>query len=117
MLQQQTLLPLLTQLKILSRNENHRQNVGEKVIASLICHMSDQESGTKVQAEGANVILNLCYEKENVINVLNCGGASTLVFQQYSWNLLIIIFFWTYTKCHPKKNGSSIMLCNYVDWK
>jgi hypothetical protein len=36
--------------------------------------------------------LNLCYEKENVINVLNCGGASTLVFQQYSWNLLIIMF-------------------------
>ncbi len=92
LLQQQTLLPLLTQLKILSRNENHRQNMGEKVIASLICHISDQESGTKVQAEGANVILNLCYEKENVINVLNCGGASTLVFQQYSWNLLIIMF-------------------------
>lgn len=79
LLEQKTLLPLLTHLKVLSRKEVNRRAVGAKAIAQLLKHLSDQTAGTKIQAEGANVVLNICYEKENVSAVLACGGASTLV--------------------------------------
>lgn len=79
LLEQKSLLPLLTHLKVLSRKEVNRKTVGQKAIAQLLKHISDQSVGTKIQAEGANVVLNICYEKENVSAVLACGGASALV--------------------------------------
>jgi len=79
LLEQKTLLPLLTHLKVLSRKEVNRKAIGAKAIAQLLKHLSDQSVGTKIQAEGANVVLNICYEKQNVSAVLACGGASTLV--------------------------------------
>ncbi|KAG0571134.1 hypothetical protein KC19_6G213500 [Ceratodon purpureus] len=77
--EQKALLPLLTLLKVLSRKEINRKLIGQKAIGLLLKHLSDQTVGTKIQAEGANVVLNICYEKENVSAVLACGGASTLV--------------------------------------
>lgn len=79
LLEQKSLLQLLTHLKVLSRKEVNRKTVGAKAVAQLLKHLSDQSVGTKIQAEGANVVLNICYEKENVSAVLACGGASTLV--------------------------------------
>lgn len=79
LLEQKSLLQLLTHLKVLSRKEVNRKAVGAKAIAQLLKHLSNQSVGTKIQAEGANVVLNICYEKENVSAVLACGGASTLV--------------------------------------
>lgn len=79
LLEQKTLLQLLTHLKVLSRKEVNRKALGPKAIARLLKHLTDQTVGTKIQAEGANVVLNICYEKENVSAVLASGGASTLV--------------------------------------
>lgn len=79
LVEHKALLPLLTQLKILSRTEANRKMIKEEAIAQLLRHISDRGVGTKIQGEGANVVLNICYEKENVKAVLACGGASTLV--------------------------------------
>ena len=79
LVEHKALLPLLTQLKVLSRTEANRKMIKEEAIAQLLRHISDRGVGTKIQGEGANVVLNICYEKENVKAVLACGGASTLV--------------------------------------
>lgn len=77
--EQKALLPLLTHLKVLSRKESNRKAIGQRAIGLLLKHLSDPIVGSNIQAEGANVVLNICYERENVSAVLACGGASTLV--------------------------------------
>ena len=77
--EQKALLPLLTHLKVLSRKEINRKRIGHKAIALLLKHLNDPIVGSKIQAEGANVVLNICYEKENVNAILASGGASILV--------------------------------------
>nr|XP_024377802.1 vacuolar protein 8-like [Physcomitrium patens] len=79
LIEQQTLLQFLTQLKVLSRKETNRKALGQKAIAQLLKHLSDHSVDTKILAEGANVVLNVCYERDNVRALLACGGASTLV--------------------------------------
>ncbi|KAL3700330.1 hypothetical protein R1sor_018352 [Riccia sorocarpa] len=79
LLEQHRLLPLLGQLKVLSRKEHIRKAIGKDGIKSLVRHLNNSKHIIKAAAEGANVILNVCYEKENVHEVLDCGGTATLV--------------------------------------
>lgn len=79
LLESNRLLPLLTQLKVLSRKQSNRKAVGESCIASLLRHLNSVSCTPRIKAEGANVVLNICYEKENVDTVLRCGAAATLV--------------------------------------
>ncbi|KAL2651400.1 hypothetical protein R1flu_019528 [Riccia fluitans] len=79
LLEQHQLLPVLGQLKVLSRKQHIRKAIGKEGIKSLIRHLNNSKHINKLAAESANVILNICYEKENVHDVLECGGTATLV--------------------------------------
>ncbi|BFI25783.1 hypothetical protein MPTK2_1g24290 [Marchantia polymorpha subsp. ruderalis] len=79
LLERRQLLPIFGQLKILSRKQHIRTAIGPEGIRSLIRHLIESKHLAKVAAEGANVILNVCYEKSNVNVVLESGGTSTLV--------------------------------------
>ncbi|KAG6546935.1 hypothetical protein Mapa_011551 [Marchantia paleacea] len=79
LLERRQLLAILGQLKILSRKQHIRAAIGQEGITSLIRHLIESKHLPKVAAEGANVILNVCYEKSNVNLVLESGGTATLV--------------------------------------
>ncbi|CAM6095330.1 unnamed protein product [Calypogeia fissa] len=79
LLENHQLLPLLGQLKIMSRKQQARVLMGRDGISAVINHLINSRTITKVAAEGSNVILNVCYEKNNVCQVLECGGAVLLV--------------------------------------
>lgn len=65
-------------LKIASRKEPNRRAFGRHGVAAVLRPLRDPTSA-RVAAEASNVILNACYEKENVEHVLECGGAEPLV--------------------------------------
>ena len=65
-------------LKIASRKEHNRRAFGRHGVAAVLRPLRDPISA-RVAAEASNVILNACYEKENVEHVLECGGAEPLV--------------------------------------
>lgn len=65
-------------LKILSRKQENRQNFGRRGLNAVLRLLIDPSS-SRVAGEGSNVILNVCYEKENVDAILMCGGVEPLV--------------------------------------
>ena len=65
-------------LKIASRKEHNRRAFGRHGVAAVLRPLRDPTSA-RVAAEASNVILNACYEKENVEHVLECGGVEPLV--------------------------------------
>eukprot|EP00241_Pyramimonas_parkeae_P006545 CAMPEP_0114249152 /NCGR_PEP_ID=MMETSP0058-20121206/13980_1 /TAXON_ID=36894 /ORGANISM="Pyramimonas parkeae, CCMP726" /LENGTH=329 /DNA_ID=CAMNT_0001362659 /DNA_START=492 /DNA_END=1481 /DNA_ORIENTATION=+ len=71
-------LMVLKVFKILSRKQNNREQFGERGIRAVLRFMQTPRNA-KIAAEGSNVILNVCYEKDNVKLVLRCGGAPPLV--------------------------------------
>ncbi|KAK9824307.1 hypothetical protein WJX72_009322 [[Myrmecia] bisecta] len=73
-----TVLVLLKVLKIISRKQTNRQRIGEHGIYAVLKHLR-RPANPKVAAEGANVILNVCYEKANVDLVLRCNGVPPLI--------------------------------------
>ena len=73
------LLALKT-LKILSRKEDNRRRFGRELCRAVVrLALTHPRASHAVTAEGANVVLNACYEKENVEHVLECGGVEPLV--------------------------------------
>ena len=73
------LLALKT-LKILSRKEDNRRRFGRELCRAVVrLALTHPRASHAVTAEGANVVLNACYEKENVRHVLECGGVEPLV--------------------------------------
>ena len=73
------LLALKT-LKILSRKEDNRRRFGRELCRAVVrLALTHPRASHAVTAEGANVVLNACYEKENVEYVLECGGVEPLV--------------------------------------
>uniref|UniRef100_A0A7S1CKE5 Armadillo repeat-containing protein 8 n=1 Tax=Bicosoecida sp. CB-2014 TaxID=1486930 RepID=A0A7S1CKE5_9STRA len=69
---------LLCMFKILLRKLGNRRGIGEIGIKTIVNVMRDPPNG-KVAKAGANVMLNLCYESDNVDTVLDMGGADPLV--------------------------------------
>lgn len=65
-------------LKILSRKQVNRSQFGENGTAAILFHVSNSASSS-IAAEAANVILNICYEKDNVATVVRLQGVPALV--------------------------------------
>lgn len=68
----------LRALKVLSRKQTNRRALGERGIAAVLRHLREPSS-LQVAAEGANVLLNACYEADNVDSVLRLGGVPAVV--------------------------------------
>ncbi|GAX84906.1 hypothetical protein CEUSTIGMA_g12327.t1 [Chlamydomonas eustigma] len=69
---------LLRSLKILSRKQDNRCIIGADGIMAVLLSLSPPLT-PKIAAEGANVLLNVCYEPQNVSALLNTTGVQQLV--------------------------------------
>ncbi|KAL3905921.1 MAG: hypothetical protein SGPRY_010741 [Prymnesium sp.] len=69
---------VLKTLKILSRKYENRVKLGERIVTDLV-RVLGQRSVPAVLGEAANVVLNICYERENVQRILQAGGVPPLV--------------------------------------
>jgi len=69
---------LLQLVKILSRKQVNRARVGQIGIRAVLSHMTKPQS-SRIAAEGANVVLNICYERDHVLSVLRCDGLPPLI--------------------------------------
>ena len=69
---------VLQVLKIVSRKQANRLRIGEHGIYAVLKHLR-RPGEPRIAAEGANVILNICYEKSNVDLVLRCNGVQPLI--------------------------------------
>jgi hypothetical protein len=74
------LLAVLKTLKILSRKYDNRVRLGSLICDDLVSVLCASEGGAlAVAAEAANVVLNICYEKENVTRIMAAGGVTPLL--------------------------------------
>jgi len=71
-------LAVLLVLKVLSRKYQNRVAVGADGVRGVVRTLS-RAVHARIAAESCNVLLNLCYERENVELVLNSGGVAPLV--------------------------------------
>jgi len=73
---------LLQAIKILSRKQVNRSRVGQIGIRSILSRLTGSQISSlsaRVVAEGANVLLNICYEREHVMSLLRCDGVPPLI--------------------------------------
>lgn len=71
-------LLVLKSLKILSRKQQNRERLGGQALPMLLRMVAPPE-GVRVAAEGANVLLNLCYEPTIVTALLQTTGVQQLL--------------------------------------
>mmetsp|Transcript_11790 Transcript_11790/g.20071 ORF Transcript_11790/g.20071 Transcript_11790/m.20071 type:complete len:352 (-) Transcript_11790:763-1818(-) len=71
-------LKILKVLKILSRKVENRVSFNAGGVCSVLKFVQNSQNH-RLTAEGANVLLNICYEKDNVNILLQAGGIPTLV--------------------------------------
>ena len=71
-------LRVLKTLKILSRKFENRVRLGELVVNDLV-RVLGEERNSAVLGEAANVVLNICYERENVQRIISAGGVPPLI--------------------------------------
>lgn len=71
-------LRVLKTLKILSRKYENRVRLGELIVPDLVRVLGEQRS-PPVLGEAANVVLNVCYERENVARIIAAGGVLPLI--------------------------------------
>lgn len=69
---------ILSTLKILSRKSENRKNIQFSVI-DAICTVLNSPKNNRIACEASNVILNICYEKENVKTAIECGCIPPLI--------------------------------------
>eukprot|EP00192_Tetraselmis_astigmatica_P015349 CAMPEP_0117661008 /NCGR_PEP_ID=MMETSP0804-20121206/7308_1 /TAXON_ID=1074897 /ORGANISM="Tetraselmis astigmatica, Strain CCMP880" /LENGTH=163 /DNA_ID=CAMNT_0005467847 /DNA_START=567 /DNA_END=1055 /DNA_ORIENTATION=+ len=60
---------LLQVVKVLSRKQTNRVRVGQIGIRAVLSRL-EMPLSARIAAEGANVLLNICYERDHVISVL-----------------------------------------------
>jgi len=72
------LLRLLKCMKILTRKYDNRVRLGEHIVEDLVEVLHDRVS-IDVAAEASNVVLNICYERENVVRLVHADGVPPLV--------------------------------------
>ena len=72
-------LRVLKTLKILSRKFENRVRLGELVVPDLVRVLSEDGRPAAVLGEAANVVLNVCYERENVQRIISAGGVPPLI--------------------------------------
>ena len=71
-------LRVLKTLKILSRKFENRVQLGELIVGDLVRVLGEDRS-PQVLGEAANVVLNVCYERENVQRIISAGGVPPLI--------------------------------------
>mmetsp|Transcript_16932 Transcript_16932/g.43497 ORF Transcript_16932/g.43497 Transcript_16932/m.43497 type:complete len:342 (+) Transcript_16932:81-1106(+) len=71
-------LRVLKTLKILSRKYENRIRLGELVVADLV-RVLGEDRPSAVLGEAANVVLNVCYERDNVARIIAAGGVPPLI--------------------------------------
>lgn len=71
-------LSLLKTLKILSRKHENRMVLGEAGVRAVVRFLHEARNPS-IAGEGANVVLNVCYERENVEEVIRANGVQPLV--------------------------------------
>ena len=64
-------------LKILSRKAINRDTASLAVATAVVAQLQ-RPATTRIAAEAANVVLNLCYESANVQLIIDAGGAAPL---------------------------------------
>eukprot|EP00966_Prymnesium_polylepis_P014079 325021-Prymnesium_polylepis.1 len=69
---------VLKTLKILSRKYDNRVRLGELIIPDLVRVLGNR-GAPLVAGEAANVVLNICYERENVQRIIDGGGVPSLI--------------------------------------
>lgn len=69
---------VLKTLKILSRKYENRVRLGEIIVGDLVRVLNHCTVSTTL-GEAANVVLNICYERENVQRIIDGGGVPPLV--------------------------------------
>eukprot|EP01023_Acetabularia_acetabulum_P018389 TRINITY_DN19287_c1_g1_i1.p1 TRINITY_DN19287_c1_g1~~TRINITY_DN19287_c1_g1_i1.p1 ORF type:complete len:341 (-),score=14.82 TRINITY_DN19287_c1_g1_i1:176-1198(-) len=75
-------LLLLKVLKILCRNDKNRRYVSDEAIRTMILWMTHRGKNSvddEIATESANVLLNLCYQRENVNRCIKCQGLPLLL--------------------------------------
>jgi|EP00908_Phaeocystis_cordata_P008762 hypothetical protein len=75
---EEILLRVLKSLKILTRKYDNRVRLGEYIVEDLVevLHMNPSPV---VSGEASNVVLNICYERDNVVRLVNAGGVPPLI--------------------------------------
>ena len=77
---QATLVELtMKTFKILLRKEINRVNMSKRDVAVIMQALRQHSGRAAVVREGANAILNMCYEKANVVFVVENGGVELLL--------------------------------------
>ena len=72
------LVRVLKCCKILSRKYDNRVGLGATVVDDLV-DVLHADVADDVAGEAANVVLNICYERENVARLVDAGGVPPLV--------------------------------------
>lgn len=70
---------VLKALKILSRKFSNRLRIGALVMHDLVQLLGASDADDAHSAEAANVALNVCYERKNVLLLTQAGGIPPLV--------------------------------------
>ena len=65
-------------LKILSRKYDNRIKLGP-LVAGPVVRLLGHQGAPSICGEAANVVLNICYERENVQKVVDAGGVPPLI--------------------------------------
>jgi hypothetical protein len=73
------ILLVLKTLKILSRKKENRTNLSPMLVDAVQRIIATYNADSQICFEYANVILNLCYERENVPKIISRGCVSHLV--------------------------------------
>lgn len=71
-------LSTLKALKILSRKQENRLKFGIAGIRAILFHLNPAKTNA-IAAEGSNVLLNACYERANVMHLLQTSGVECIV--------------------------------------
>lgn len=71
-------LRVLKALKILSRKYENRVRLGETIVADLV-RVLGEDRQPAILGEAANVVLNVCYERDNVARIIAAGGVTPLI--------------------------------------
>ena len=71
-------LRVLKTLKILSRKFDNRVKLGQMIVGDLVRVLGEERSSA-VLGEAANVVLNVCYERDNVQRIISAGGVPPLI--------------------------------------
>ncbi len=69
----------MTVFKILFRKEVNRSNLGERDVQALVHSLEQHKTHAGTVREAANAVLNMCYEKGNVLHVVGTNCVDILI--------------------------------------